>query len=98
MSEETATFDNASTVEILFIDKSGSYRALYTHGDLTQVTTESTYDVPLEIDFKLAETFIKLNELGFEEENPNNSFTITPPSQEDTVIRFRFIKGDSYEQ
>ena len=97
MSEETITLDDVSTVEILFIDKSGSYRALYTYGDLTQITTESTCDVPLELDFKLTETFIKLNCLGFEEENRNNSFTITPPSQEDTVIRFTFIKGDTDE-
>lgn len=97
MNNETIALDNASTVEILFIDDSGSYRALYTHGDLTQVTTESTCDVPLELDFTLADTFNKLNSLGFEKENPNNSFTIISPSQDDTVIRFRFIKGDSYE-
>ena len=97
MNEETITLDDTSTVEILFIDKSGSYRALYTHGNLTNITTESTCDVPAELDFTLIDTFTHLKALGFEEGKGDNSFTITPPSQEDQVIRFTFTKGDTDE-
>lgn len=97
MNEETITLDDASIVEILFVDNSGSYRAFYTNGNLSKVTTESTCDIPLELDFTLADTFNKLNSLGYEDGNRENSFTITLPSQEDRVIRFTFIKGDSYE-
>ena len=97
MNDETITLDDTSVAEVLFIDKSGSYRALYTHGDLTHVFTESTCDVPLELGFTLEETFSNLNDLGYEENNRNNSFIITPPSQQDSLIRFKFIKGDADE-
>lgn len=93
MNEETIILDDASKVEILFIDKSGSYRALYTHGNLTKILTESTCDVPAELDFTLVDTFTHLKALGFEEGNGDNSFTITPPSQQDPVIRFQFTKA-----
>ena len=97
MSDETITLDDTTTVEILFTDKSGSYKALYTDGELNKVTTESTCDVPLELDFTLVDTFSHLKALGFEEKNRNNTFNITPPSAEDPVIRFEFIKGDTDE-
>jgi hypothetical protein len=98
MNDETITLDKMSVAEILFIDKSGSYRALYTQGDLTQVFTESSGDVPLELDFTLAQTMHNLNALGYDEKNKNNTFTLMLPSVEDLIIRFKFIKGDSDEQ
>ena len=97
MNEETITLDDTSTVEILFIDKSGSYRALYTHGNLTSITTQSSSDVLTELDFTLMDTFTHLKALGFEEGEGGNSFTITPPSEQDPVIRFEFTKGDTDE-
>jgi hypothetical protein len=97
MNDETITLDDTTTVEILFTDTSGSYKALYTNGNLAKVTTESTCDVPLELDFTLVETFTHLNALGYEEGNRNNNFIINPPTKNDPVIRFTFIKGDTDE-
>ncbi len=98
MNNGTITLDNMSVAEILFIDTSGSYRALYTKGNLTQVFTESSCDVPLELDFSLAQTMDNLNDLGYDNKNKNNTFTLRLPSSEDQIIRFEFIKGATDEQ
>jgi hypothetical protein len=97
MNDETITIDKMGVAEILFIDKSGSYRALYTQGDLTQVFTESTCAVPPELDFTFEQTMENLNALGYDMKNKNNRFTIMLPTDEQQVAQFKFIKGDTDE-
>lgn len=90
MSDESEVL---SLVEIVFVDVTGRYEALYKQGKLTQIFTKSVCQAPLELDFSLQETFINLKELGFGESNRKNSFTMTPPSNEEAAMRFKFVKG-----
>lgn len=83
----------SSIVEIVFIDSTGRYEATYMRGELIRMFTNSVCQAPLELGFTLKETLINLKALGFGESNRKNSFTMTPPSNEETPMRFKFIKG-----
>ena len=90
MSDNTAI-----KMEILFKEKSGSYRVLYENGELVEVVTQSQHKIPQEIELSFAQTIENLNALGYAPENEKNSLSVQFPMEEEESLILEFIKGDN---
>ena len=82
-------------MEILFIEESGSYRALYENGELVEVVIQGQHKIPQEIELSFAQTIENLNALGYAPENEKNSLSVQFPMEEGESLIFEFIKGDN---
>ncbi len=82
-------------MEILFIEESGSYRALYENGELVEVEIQGQHKIPQEIELSFAQTIENLNALGYAPENEKNSLSVQFPMEEGESLIFEFIKGDN---
>ena len=93
MSDNTAI-----KMEILFKEKSGSYRVLYENGELVEVLTQSQHKIPQEIELSFAQTIENLNALGYAPENEKNSLSVRLPIEEGESLILEFIKGDNISE
>ena len=93
MSDNTAI-----KMEILFKEKSGSYRVLYENGELVEVVTQSQHKIPQEIELSFAQTIENLNALGYAPENEKNSLSVRLPMEEGESLILEFIKGDNISE
>lgn len=93
MNDESLVLDYANMVEVAFEDATGRYEAIYVEGRLTRILTKSVCQAPLELGFSLQETLENINALGYGKKNGDNSFTMVPPTKQERIIRFVFVKG-----